>query len=140
MVKKVIRLDIILFVMFLVYSHAAHACVCGYKSNTLDEFERAEHVIIAKVASVKISEEGIQRYVYGAGSPLRVVGKVNGIESTIMTVEKVYKGSLMIDEAIELVQGGGADCIYTFSEENIEEEFLLYLDDAPKYALIRVCL
>ena len=139
MLKKIIIPNLVLLNIFLIYHYDAQACVCVNRNSVLEEFEWATHVLTAKVVSVKKTEEGVMRYAYEAGTPLTVVGKVNGVESTTMTVGKVYKGNLIPGGQIEFIQGGGANCIYTFSDENIGEEFLLYLDDSSPIFTLYTC-
>lgn len=111
-------------VLFLFGSREAHACSCAGRPTVLEAFEHAEVVVVARVASVekvgpektapegRISEGG--RY-------------VDGVKSTTMRVERVFKGGLKVGDEMTFAQGGGADCIWTFNEGAVGESFLFYL-------------
>jgi len=51
-----------------------------------------------------------------------------GVSSTRMIAEKVFKGSLRIGDEMIFAQGNGEDCIWTFDERLIGEQFLFYLN------------
>ena len=52
---------------------------------------------------------------------------VDGVKSTTMRVEQVFKGTLKVGDEMIFAQGGGADCLWTFNEQVIGEKFLFYL-------------
>jgi len=52
---------------------------------------------------------------------------VDGVRSTKMIVEKVFKGKLEVGEEITFGQGGGADCLWTFNDESVGNKYLFYL-------------
>src|SRR5262245_40230012 len=83
------------------------ACSCGSARTVLEDFEWAGVVVIAQMISVEKS----------ATAPGR-------ISSTRMIVEKSFKGSLKPGDEMVFAQGGGADCIWMFSEESIGRRFL----------------
>lgn len=90
------------------------ACSCLKTRPLLDEYEDSESVIIAKFVAVERDPTD--------------PNLKNGILGARMVVEKVYKGPLKPNEEIAFAQGGGADCIWTYSEQAIGGRFLLYLD------------
>lgn len=96
------------------------ACSC-MRSGTVDlEFKKAANVVVLKARSLERTEK----------EPPRLVN-YGGIRQTTLTVEKVYKGNLKVGQELILAQGGGADCVWTFDEENIGQEFLFYLSAGP---------
>ena len=114
--------------LFLVFATAlvfaatktANACSCGPRPTVLDSFEGSDEVVIVRAVSVeKVQDKEGERY-------------LNGIKSTTMVVEKVFKGKLKVRDEIVLGQGGGADCIWTFSEKSVGRQFLFYLDRPEK--------
>ncbi|HEX8456037.1 MAG TPA: hypothetical protein VF656_01850 [Pyrinomonadaceae bacterium] len=106
---------------------AAHACSCGPRPTVLEAYEGSNNVVIGRVISVEKSEKAAPDGQMGNGEYY-----VDGVKSTKMLVEKVYKGSLKGGDEITFGQGGGADCIWTFSEKNIGDQFLFYLDAKEK--------
>ena len=129
MLKKIISLGLALFTIFGVYTRDVKACVCGAGNSVLEEFEWAEHVFTAKVISIKKADAGSnRRYAYD-------------VKSATMIVGKVYKGSLKPGETIEFdQQEAHSDCIYTFSEEDAGQEFLLYINGSPaKFTPFVIC-
>jgi hypothetical protein len=52
---------------------------------------------------------------------------VDGVKSTTMRVEQVFKGKVKVGDQMIFAQGGGADCIWTFHEESVGRKFLFYL-------------
>jgi len=109
-------------------------CSCGPTPNVLEAFDASGNVAILKAISVEKMEVGS-----GESAPY---SPVDGVSSTRMVVEKVYKGKLKVGDEITFVQGGGADCIWTFSEESVGRTFLFYLqpgDKATSYWMAGVC-
>lgn len=113
-------LSFFLFILAIVVPGArvANACSCGPSGTVLDAYEGADVVVIVKVKSVD-KPQGDVKY-------------VDGVRSTTVTVEKVFKGNLKIGDEMVFAQGGGADCIWTFSEEAIGVEILFYLHSQDK--------
>ena len=56
---------------------------------------------------------------------------VGNIKQSILTVEKVFKGNLKVGQKLPFRQGGGGDCVWTFSEKAVGNEYLLYLSAKP---------
>jgi hypothetical protein len=110
--KYVLSFLLLIATVFFFNINNAQACSCAPSPSVLDAYEGADVVVIAKVASVHRTEKG---------------NDYQGISSTNMTVEKVFKGSLKVGNKMVFSQGGGADCIWTFDEKDIGREFLFYL-------------
>jgi hypothetical protein len=105
---------------FLATSQTTRACSCGPKPTVLDSYDGSDVVIIARVVSVEtVAANEIQEY-------------VDGVRSATLRVEKVFKGDVNVRDELVFGQGGGADCIWTFNEESIGDEVLLYLDRPEK--------
>jgi hypothetical protein len=92
---------------------AATACVLLPLPTVLDEYERANVVITARVVSIEKTKEP---------DPIHF-----NIRSATMMVQKVFKGNLKVQDAISFAQGNGIDCLWEFDEKMIGREYLLYL-------------
>ena len=93
----------------------ASACSCGNRPNVLEEFDAADEVVIVRGLSIeKVTDAEKERY-------------RGGVCSVTMIVEKVFKGKLKVRDEIVFGQGGGADCIWTFDEQSIGKQVLMYL-------------
>jgi hypothetical protein len=114
------------FAAMLFCARAAHACSCGPTPTVLESYEGSDVVVITRVASVEKTENAAPKGRISDGT-----NYVDGVKSTRMFVEKVYKGNLKVGDELSFAQGGGADCIWTFSEESVGQEYLFYLD-APR--------
>lgn len=119
-------LSIFSLALLLGASRTASACTCGQRPTVLDAFEKADEVIIARVVSVdkirdsdKSPDENQRRY-------------VGDVRSTTLIVEKIFKGTLKVRDEIVFGQGNGANCIWTFTEESIGDQFLFYLKRPEK--------
>ena len=99
--------------IFLIGSRTAEACSCGPAPTVLDAFNFAEVVVVVSVLSVEKVSDG-HNY-------------VRGVKSTTTRVEQVFKGALKVGDEMIFLQGGGANCIWTFNEEDIGQKFLFYL-------------
>lgn len=107
-----------IFILFAA-ADVSYACSC-VRSGTVDqEFAESPNIVILKLQSVEKLAEGEKGYGYG------------GIKQSKLTVEKVFKGNLKIGQFLTFTQGGGGDCIWTFSEKGIGTEFLFYLGAKP---------
>jgi hypothetical protein len=111
------RLAILIFIAALLLGvvQNANACQCLARPTVLDEFESSDEVVILRFTSVE-----------------RAVGDdaknhINGIRTATAVVEKVFKGKLKVREEIVFGQGGGGDCLWTFSEKYVGYQFLVYL-------------
>ncbi|HMM78855.1 MAG TPA: hypothetical protein PKC65_02415 [Pyrinomonadaceae bacterium] len=116
-----ILLSIFAFLFFsLVTVDGVLACSCGASGTVNVEFEEMPNVVVLKLRSVEENSD-----------PNKQIYSVGNIRRSILTVEKVFKGNLKVGQELPFAQGGGADCIWTFSEEEIGEEYLLYLGSKP---------
>lgn len=120
--KNGLKLGFILLLLFVVGLKNAEACSCGPTPNVLDAFEESKNVVVLKAVSV----EKVDPQKDGAGY------FVDGVKSTKMVVEKVYKGKLKVGDELTFSQGGGANCIWTFNEQSIDKEYLFYLDEGSR--------
>ena len=102
--------------LLLIVSQTARACSCGPQGSVLESFEGSDEVVILRVLSVEKAETTEDR------------PYVDGVKSTTMIVEKVFKGKLKPRDEIVFGQGGGADCIWTFNEKSVGHQYLFYLD------------
>src|SRR5262245_8203965 len=115
-----------LIVSFLV-AQKVNACSCGPAPTVLESYAGSDTVVIARVVSLEKARKAEK-----LGDP----GYMNGVKLTTMLVEKVFKGTTKVGEKLIFGQGGGADCIWTFREEDMGEQFLFYLHsraDLPKW-------
>ena len=103
-------------------TQTAVACSCGKRPNVLDAFEQSDEVVIVRVLSVEKAQDTNERHY------------VDGVKRATLIVEKVFKGKLKVRDEIVFGQGGGADCIWTFSEESIGDQLLFYLTRPEKFA------
>lgn len=113
-------LSIFACAFLLITAQTASACSCGRRPTVLESFDESDEVVIVRVISVeKVADTGERHY-------------VDGVRSTTMIVEKVFKGNLKIRDEIVFGQGGGADCIWTFDEKSVGHQFLFYLNRPEK--------
>ena len=96
----------------------SNACSCGGKPTVLDAYTHSNVIVIVQAMSVEKAADS-QR-------------SVHGVRSTRMIVEKIFKGPLKPGDEMIFAQGGGGDCIWTFSEKSIGQRFLLYLSSDEK--------
>lgn len=110
--------------LLLAAARDAHACSCAMRGPVLDEYEWADVVVVARAVAVervgpdKTAPEGRM----SDGETY-----VAGVRSTTMRVEQVFKGPLKVGEEMTFAQGGGADCVWTFSEKSVGVRYLFYL-------------
>jgi hypothetical protein len=98
---------------------AATACVLLPLPTVLDEYERANVVITARLVSIEKTKEPDSIH--------------DDIRSATMVVQKVFKGKVKVQDALSFAPGNGIDCLWRFDETMVGREFLLYLD-APDRA------
>lgn len=116
-------LVLFLFV-FIAGLQNAKACSCGRQPTVLDAYNHADVVVIVRAVSVeKVGPEKTAL----KGQMSNGENYVDGVKSTTMSVEQVFKGNLKVGDKMVFAQGGGADCIWTFNEEDIGKKFLFYL-------------
>lgn len=96
------------------------ACSCVAMPTVLDSLENSANVFSARMTSVdKIR-------------PKEKKHDIHYIRSVSMIVLKVYKGSLKPGQEVKFGQGGGADCIWTYDDEDIGHEYLFYVGKPTK--------
>lgn len=118
--KKGLTVSFIFVAAVLFLNVRVLACSCGQKPTVLDQFEGAEIVVTTRLVSVDKIGEKEREY------------DVHHIRSVTMIVGKVYKGNVKPGQVLKFAQGGGADCIWTFDEEDAEREYLFYLGKPTK--------
>jgi hypothetical protein len=117
----------LLFILtvFIVDVRTVSACSCAGTPTVLSQYEWAKNIVIVRAVSFEKSETGI-----------------DGIASTKMVVEKVFKGDLKAGDEMVFAQGGGGDCIWTFQKKDAGKQFLFYLyekKDEQKVWFISIC-
>lgn len=110
--------------IFLLSLRTAEACSCGPSPTVLDSFNHSDVVVLATVVSVEKAEP---EETAPPGQMSDGNNYVDGVKSTSMRVEQVFKGTLKVGDQMIFAQGGGADCIWTFNEKVIGKKFLFYL-------------
>jgi hypothetical protein len=110
--------------IFLLSLRTAEACSCGPKTTVLDAFNFSDVVVIVSVVSV---EKAKPEQTAPQGHMSDGTNYVDGVKSTSTRVEQVFKGTLKVGDEMIFIQGGGADCIWTFNEKDIGKKFLFYL-------------
>ena len=110
--------------IFLLSLRTAEACSCGAAPTVLNAFDHSDVVVIVSAVSV---EKAPPEKTAPAGRIAVGEQYVHGVMSTSMRVEQVFKGTLKVGDEMIFVQGGGANCIWTFNERDIGKKFLFYL-------------
>lgn len=108
-----------LLIVLYVSVQTANACSCAVNDTVDKDFIKTPNIAVFKLRSVEKYPEGEKGYAYG------------GIKQAKLTVERVFKGNFKVGQELTFAQGGGADCVWTFSESAIGQEFLFYLGDKP---------
>ena len=124
---------LLLLFIFLLNSRTAEACSCGAAPTVLEAFNISDIVVVVSVLSV---EKATPEQSAAPGRMSDGRNYVDGVKSTTMRVEQVFKGALKVGDEMIFAQGGGADCIWTFNEEDIGQKFLFYLKrfkDSPRW-------
>ena len=105
----------------LLVPRIATGCAIPPRPTVLDAYEDADVVVIARAISVeKIGDE----------SPMPT--NASRVLSTIMEVQKVFKGNLRTGDKMTFGQGNGIRCTWVFYEEFIGKDFLFYLQKPPQ--------
>lgn len=113
-------ISICLAVLVLMSAEAVFACSCATRPTVLDSFESSDLVVATRLVSAEKIREKEREH------------DIAHIRSATMIVIKVYKGNIKAGQALKFAQGGGGDCVWTFDEEWINEEFLFYLGKPTK--------
>jgi hypothetical protein len=74
--------------ILLAASQTANACSCGPQATVLNAFDGADEVVIARPISVERAQDGNDQ------------SRFDGVISTTMVVEKVFKGNLKVRDEI----------------------------------------
>ena len=122
--KKIACILFALFAAALVFPQDARACFCiviGGETSAQSAFERADHVIIAKITGPVTKQKPLNTE--NILTPADILQSAGIAE---MTVEKAYKGTLTPGEKFEMVHSSSS-CDPVFDEKDIGREFLLYL-------------
>ncbi|HQU90948.1 MAG TPA: carboxypeptidase-like regulatory domain-containing protein [Pyrinomonadaceae bacterium] len=107
-------------VLFLfILPETASACSCVRSGSVEEAFAKAGNVVVLKLQAVERYADGETGYGYG------------GVKQSKLMVEQSLKGNLKVGQVLTFGQGGGADCVWTFSEEGIGNEYLFYLGPSP---------
>ena len=88
--------------------HAEIGFACGPRPTVLDNYEQAQAVVIARVLSVEVQK-----------------GNANELGSAALVVEKVYKGTLRIDDHVKFWSDNQRGLL--FNKTTVGQQFLLYL-------------
>jgi len=96
------------------------ACSCSVNDTVDKDFVQTPNIVILKAQSVEKLADGELN-----------LGNYGGIKQTVLTVEKVFKGNLKVGQELIFAQGTGADCVWTFTEKSVGENYLFYLGDKP---------
>lgn len=111
--RSLIRVALVLSALFM-FADVASPCGCFNSATVLDDYEEADLVIVARFVSV--TKTKTPRW------PL------NDIDTATMIVERVYKGDVKSGDNLIFAQGNVTlDCSWTFYEEEIGTQYLLYL-------------
>ena len=114
----------LLLLIFLLGSRTAEACSCGPSPTVLDAYNSSDVVVIASSVAV---EKAAPEQTAAPGYMSNGQNYVDGVKSTSMRVEQVFKGTLKVGDEMIFLQGGGADCIWTFDEKDVGKKFLFYV-------------
>ncbi len=94
------------------------ACTCSDSRTVLDAFATSPIVVSARLDSFEELDRSVaDKNVYRT-------------MAAVMTVEKVYKGTLKTGQVIRMLNGGGGDCTTVFLREKIGQRFLFYTGPA----------
>jgi hypothetical protein len=106
-------------VVIVLYASTGLGCTCGPVVSVLDEYDRSQVVIIARLVSVeKTRPDDKEEYWHG-------------VRSSRFVVEKVYKGDVRAGDTLVFGQGNGLDCTWALAEEQIGQQSLVYLNVPP---------
>jgi len=115
----------------LLSMQTAEACSCGGKPTVLDSFNFSDVVVLVTAVSV---EKAKPEQTAAPGRMSDGTNYVDGVKTTAMRVDQVFKGALKPGDEMIFLQGGGADCIWTFSEDDIGKKFLFYLKQHESFS------
>jgi hypothetical protein len=143
--KRFSLLLVAAFALLIFAAREGHACSCAQRQTVLTEYDESEVVVVARVVSLRMvpkkeepkpsegeGEQAGERPARPAERPAELETQeehagYGGVISTRMIVERVYKGGLKPGDEMVFGQGGGADCVWTFEQENVGDSYLFYL-------------
>ena len=105
----------------LLVPRIAAGCVLTPKPTVLEAYNDADVVVIVRAISVEKVSDPSSIPMHGS----RVV-------STMMEVQKVFKGNLGIGSKMTFGQGNGIRCTWVFYEDDVGKEYLFYLQKPPE--------
>lgn len=117
-VKRITVFVALIFIL-LMSANSALACSC-FTPGLSSAIEDSKNIAVFSVQSVEKYVEGEKGYGY------------DGFKQAILKVEKVYKGNLKVGDTFPFKQGGGGDCIITYDEKSVGNEFLFFLGEKPE--------
>ncbi|HUF05117.1 MAG TPA: carboxypeptidase-like regulatory domain-containing protein [Aridibacter sp.] len=91
-------------------------CQCFATPSFPDEFNDSVGVVTGRLFSIDRYSNDPDEDKYG----------LEGIRSSELIVETVYKGSIKKNQKIRIGQGWGADCLFTFDESELGKTYLFY--------------
>ena len=113
--QKIVFTITFVLTIILFQSSTAYACTCLGPGPVLDAYDAADAVLTARVVSVDTLTER-ERLVPRTGPP-----------TSRLAVEKIYKGSIPVNDVLVFQQGVGGNCVKSFGDRDVGERFLLYL-------------
>ncbi len=119
---KIFRFLFAAAILCFAFNTYVFACSCMPRPTVLDAFDASELVVATRLVGVEKVREKSKTNEYDIGY----------ITSVTMIVTKVYKGDVKVGDELKFAQGGGADCVWTFDEEEVGLEFLFYLAEPSK--------
>lgn len=107
--------------VFLLLPKVVAACGRPPKTTVLQAYNASDIVVIARAVSMeKLSDQ--------TEMPL-----INTrVTSTTMEVVRVFKGNLRVGEKMVFGQGNGIHCTWVFYEDDLNNEYLFYLEELPE--------
>ena len=99
----------------------AAGCALMPKPTVLDAYNDADVVVVARAISV---EKG--------SDPSLLPANGSRVVSTMMEVQKVFKGNLSVGSKMTFGQGNGIRCTWVFYEDDVGKEYLFYLQKQPE--------
>src|SRR5215210_6806963 len=101
------------------------ACTCSAAPTVLDDFNASPIVVTAKLEEF----EELDRSVEGTN--------VYRTMAAVMTVEKVFKGTLKVNQRIKILDGGGGECSMGFLRAKAGQRFLFYTGPAKQVGRLK---
>ncbi len=109
----------LLFALFAGVSEVS-ACACSAAPTVLDDYNASPIVVTARLEELEELERTVE-----AGNVYRTV-------AAVMTVEKVYKGTLKASQMFRILDGGGGECSMGFLRAKPGQRFLFFTGPAKQ--------